>query len=105
MDQLLTCVEFPYSANIRVVPLPPRFKVPQIHEYNESKDLLEHLENFKEHTTLHGFLSQLACRAFPLTLREAARAWFGALLSRTITSFIELSRLFLTQFMASRKRM
>ncbi|KAF5452054.1 hypothetical protein F2P56_027092 [Juglans regia] len=54
--------------------------------------------------TLHGFPSEIACRAFPLTLKGATRVWFGCLRPGTVDNFNELARLFLTQFMASRTR-
>lgn len=91
VDQLLTNAELPYSAAIMAVPIPPRFKIPQIEAYDGSKDPLEHLETFKAHMTLHDFLSEVACRAFPLTLRGAARAWFGSLRSGTMGSFNDLA--------------
>ncbi|XP_018840683.1 uncharacterized protein LOC109006003 [Juglans regia] len=47
---------------------------------------------------------EVACRAFPLTLKGLARVWFGSLTPRSIDSFGELACLFLTQFMASRRR-
>ncbi|KAF5449771.1 hypothetical protein F2P56_030183 [Juglans regia] len=72
--------------------------------YDGSKDSLEHLETFKVHMTLHGFPSEVASRAFPLTLKRVARPWFGSLWPGTVGSFNELARLFLTQFMASRTR-
>ncbi|XP_042973107.1 uncharacterized protein LOC122304911 [Carya illinoinensis] len=72
--------------------------------YDRSKDPLEQLETFKAHMTLHSFSGEIVCRAFPLTLKGVARTWFGSLLPWTIGSFDELARLFMTQFMSSRKR-
>lgn len=54
--------------------------------------------------TLHGFSTEVACRAFPLTLKRSVKVWFGSLASGSIDSFAELARLFLTQFMAGRRR-
>ncbi|KAF5450115.1 hypothetical protein F2P56_030491 [Juglans regia] len=54
--------------------------------------------------TLHNFPREVACRAFPLTLKGSARVWVGSLAPRSIDSFGELTRLFLTQFMASSRR-
>ncbi|XP_041001635.1 uncharacterized protein LOC121247335 [Juglans microcarpa x Juglans regia] len=72
--------------------------------YDGSMDLLEHLETFKARITLHGFPVEVACRAFLLTLKGPKRVWFGSLTLGSIDSFGELARLFLTQFMASRRR-
>lgn len=52
---------------------------------------------------MHGFPRELVCKAFPLTLKGMTRAWFGSLSPSTIDNFAELARLFLVQFMASRK--
>ncbi|XP_042958112.1 uncharacterized protein LOC122293660 [Carya illinoinensis] len=86
------------------VPLPPKFKVPQIDLYDGSKDPVEHLENFKAHITLHGFSEEIACRAFPLTLKGTTRGWFRTLQLRSINSFEELAKQFLIKFMPSRRR-
>ncbi|KAF5450076.1 hypothetical protein F2P56_030455 [Juglans regia] len=104
VDQLLTYVGLPYSTGILAVPIPPRFKVPQMEAYDGNKDSLEHLETFKAHMTLHGYPSEVACRAFPLTLRGAARVWFVFLQLGTVDNFDKLARRFLTQFMASQTR-
>lgn len=86
------------------VPLPTKFKVPQINLYDGSKDPIDYLENFKAHMTLHSFPEEVACRAFPLTLKRIAQGWFGTLRPRSIGSFEELAKQFLTWFMASRRR-
>ncbi|XP_040994292.1 uncharacterized protein LOC121240834 [Juglans microcarpa x Juglans regia] len=54
--------------------------------------------------TLHGFSGEVVYWAFPLTLKGAARSWFRGLSSGMIGSFEELVRLFMMQFLASRKR-
>lgn len=55
VEQLQTSTNLPYSAKIMAVPLPPKFKVPTIDMYDGSEDLMEHLETFKSHMTLHEF--------------------------------------------------
>lgn len=71
--------------------------------YNGSRDPLEHLETFRTHMTLHNFPGEVACRAFPLTLKGLVRVWFGSLELKYIDSFKELACLFLMQFMESRR--
>ncbi|XP_040999521.1 uncharacterized protein LOC121245565 [Juglans microcarpa x Juglans regia] len=82
----------------------PSSRFPRCSVYDGSNDLLEHQETFKAHMTLHGFLGEIACEAFSLTLKGAARAWFGSLSPETIDSFDDLAFLFITQIMASQKR-
>lgn len=72
--------------------------------YDVSNDPLEQLETFKTHMTLHGFPIEITYQAFPLTLKGVARTWFGLLKSRTVDSFKELARFFITQSLVSRKR-
>lgn len=61
IDQLLNHTDFPYSTKVMVMVFPPRFKVPKIELYDMFQDLVDHLEKFKAHTTLHGFPREIAC--------------------------------------------
>lgn len=58
VDQLLSTTNLPYNAEVMVVPLPPKFRTPQIEMYNGSKDPAKHLKMFKTHITLHYFLGR-----------------------------------------------
>lgn len=104
VDQMLTGTNLPYSRELMAMPPPPKFKVSQIDLYDGSKDPFEHLDTFKAYITLHGFPKEIAYRSFPLTLKGATRAWFTSLAPNSIYSFEDLARLFIMQFMASRKR-
>lgn len=73
INQLLNSSDLPYSLKVIAMLLPPKFKVPQMKMYNGSKDSVYHLEKFKAHMTLHNFLREVVCRAFPLTLKGLAR--------------------------------
>jgi hypothetical protein len=53
---------------------------------------------------LHGTPDEIACRAFPLTLKGVAKDWFIRFPPKSVGTFKELGRLFLTQFLATRKR-
>ncbi|KAF5455257.1 hypothetical protein F2P56_024855 [Juglans regia] len=100
----LVSTDLPYNMGVMAVPLPTKFKIPQIEVYDETEDSLEYLETFKTHMTLHSFPGEIACRVFPLTLKGPARAWFESLSLGILDSFDELACLFMTWFMASRKR-
>lgn len=104
VDQLLTSTNLLYSVEIMAIPLPPKFNVLMIEMYDGTKDPVEHLKTFKAHMKLHGFLGEIACWAFLLTLKGAARGCFGALQPGSVDSFENLGQKFLTQFMASRRR-
>lgn len=55
VEQLLNHADLPYTAEVMVVPFPPKFKVSQIEMYDGSRDPIDHLENFKVHMILHEF--------------------------------------------------
>jgi hypothetical protein len=81
-----------------------KFKVPQILSYAGDGDPLDHLENFRAHLDLHGTPVEVACRAFPLTLSRNARDWFKKLAPNSVDQFKELSKIFLTEFLAFRTK-
>lgn len=54
-------MNLPYNAEVMAVPLPPKFRTPQIEMYDKSKDPAKHLETFKTHMMLHDFLGEIAC--------------------------------------------
>lgn len=64
VDQLLNRTNLPYILEVMAVPLPPKFKVPQIELYDRLRDPINHLKNFMAHMNLHRFLEEVACRDF-----------------------------------------
>lgn len=72
--------------------------------YDRTQDLNENFETFNTHMTINRFLGEVACKVFPLTSRGLVRTWFGSLTPGFIGSFDELAHLFLTHFVASRRR-
>jgi hypothetical protein len=94
----------PFTERVKAYPMPDKFKMPRIEKYDGNGDPQEHLEAFREHLILHGTPDEIACRAFPLTLKGVAKDWFTGLPPKSVSTFKELGRLFLTQFLATRKR-
>lgn len=47
VDKLLTSTNLSYSTEIMVMPLLPKFKVPQVKIYDWSKDPIEHLRHLR----------------------------------------------------------
>lgn len=86
----------PYNERVMAFPLSQKFNILQMDMYDRSKDLVGHLENFRAHIMLHGYVGEIACRAFPLTLKRIVRGWFGTLRPGSIDSFEELAKQFLT---------
>ena len=66
----------------------------QIDSYDGVKDPLDHLETFKTSMHLQGVADEIMCRAFPTTLKGAARIWFNQLMPNSISTFKELSAQF-----------
>jgi hypothetical protein len=94
----------PFTGRVKAYPMPDKFKMPRIEKYDGNGDPQEHLEAFREHIVLHGTPDEIACRAFPLTLKGVAKDWFTGLPPKSVATFKDLGRLFLTQFLATRKR-
>ena len=66
--------------------------------YDGVRDPLDHLETFKMLMHLQGVVDAIMCRAFPTTLKGAARIWFSQLTPNSISTFKELNAQFTTHF-------
>jgi hypothetical protein len=100
IENLLQRIASPFIDQVVVLRLPEMFKVPDIATFTGLEDLIEHLENFRSHSNLHGTLEEITCQAFPLTLSGNAQDWFRKLPSKSINDFKALRKTFLVQFMA-----
>ena len=67
------------------------------------KDPLDHLETFKTLMHLQGVPDEIMCRAFPTTLKGAARIWFSRITSNSINIFKELSTQFTSHFIGGHR--
>ena len=47
LDDLVHRTDSPFTMSVNSFPLPPKFRMPQVENYDENKDLLDHLESFK----------------------------------------------------------
>ncbi|XP_062170604.1 uncharacterized protein LOC133876353 [Alnus glutinosa] len=104
VDNLFQHKESIFTEEVSNFDLPGRFKVPDISIFSGSEDVVEHLDNFRSHVSLHKTPDAVACRAFPLTLSGKARDWLRNLPPRSIDNFDTLGRKFLTQFVSGRIR-
>ena len=77
--------------------------MPYIDSYDEVKDPLDHLEIFKTLMHLQGVADEIMCRAFPTTLKGAARIWFSRLMPGSISTFKELRAQFTSHFIGGHK--
>ena len=97
LNDLVHRTNSPFTASTTSFPLP------QVENYDESKDLLDHLESFKSLMHLQGAPDEIMYRAFPTTLKGLARIWFSKLMPNSIGTFKELSTQFTSHFIGGHK--
>ena len=76
--------------------------MPSIEAFDGTKDLVDHLNTYKTQMELHGYSDPMRCRAFSITLKGSALAWFNKLPPALISSFRELSIAFVSHFIGVR---
>ena len=103
VEDLVHRTDSPFTAPINSQPLPPKFKMPSLDSYDGMRDLFDHIATFK--TTLHfqGVLDEIMCGAFPTTLKGPARVWFSKIPPNLVSSFEELSKLFVNNFIGGQR--
>ena len=104
MDDLIHRICSPFTVSITSHPLPSKFKIPTLDSYDMTHDPCNHIATFKTIMHLQGVPDEIMCRAFPTTLKGPARVWFGKLPPNTITSFLELSKLFVNNFVGGQRQ-
>ena len=102
MDALVQQIESPFTAEILHFPLLAKFRMPHIETFDETKDLVDHLNTYKNQMKLHGYQDPVRCRAFAITLKGSALAWFNRLPPSSVSSFRELSITFVSHFIEAR---
>ena len=98
LNDLVNRIDSLFTASVKSFPLPHKFRVPQIDSYDGVKDPLDYLEIFKTLLHLQEVANEIMCRAFPTTLKGAARIWFNRLMPNSINTFKELSAQFTAHF-------
>ena len=104
MDDLVHRTYSPFIASITSHPLPSKFKMPTLDSYDRTYDPCDHISTFKTTMHLQGVPDEIMCRAFPTTLKGPARVWFSKLPPNTITSFQELSKLVINNFVGGQRQ-
>ena len=89
MDALVQQTESPFTVRVLHFPLSVKFRMLQIETFDGTKDLIDHLNTYKNKMELHGYQDPIWCRAFVITLKGPALAWFNRLSSSSILSFTE----------------
>ena len=63
LDDLVHRMDSPFIVSVTSFPLPPKFRMLQVENYNGNKDPLDHLESFKTLMHLQGISEEIMCRA------------------------------------------
>ena len=87
LDRMVKQTESPFIAAVLDLPLPQKFRLPQLYSFDSLKDLLENIESFKSLMNLQKTPDKIMCRAFLTTLKGPARVWFSKIPPSTIGSF------------------
>ena len=90
-------------ASINDHPLPPKFKMPSLDSYDGTRDPFDHIATFKTSMHLQEVLDEIMCRAFPTTLKGPVQVWFSKIPLNTVSSFEELSKLFVNNFIGRQR--
>jgi hypothetical protein len=102
--ELMDNTDLPFTNQVLGFPLPDKFKMPSVDKYDGNGDPAKHVENLRQHFSLHGTLDEIACRTFLLTLVGIAKDLFARLPAKLVDNFKDLGHLFLGQFLATQKR-
>ena len=102
MDTLVQQIESPFTAEVLHFPLSAKFRMPQVEAFDGTKDPIDHLNTYKNQMELHGYQDPVRCRAFSITLKGPTLAWFNRLPPSSISSFRELSIVFVSHFIGAR---
>ena len=102
MDTLVQQTESPFTTEVLHFPLPAKFRMSLVEAFDGARDPVDHLNTYKNQMELHGYQDHVRCRAFAITLKGPALAWFNRLPPSSISSFKELSIAFVSHFIGVR---
>ncbi|XP_065623492.1 uncharacterized protein LOC136064943 [Quercus suber] len=103
VEDLVHRTDSPFTASINGHPLPPKFKMPSLDSYDGARDLFDHIATFKTIIHLQEVPDKIMCRAFPTTFKGPARVWFSKTPPNSVSSFEELSKLFVNNFIGGQR--
>ena len=103
VDDLVHRTDSPFITFINSHTLPSKFKMPSLDSYDGTCDPCDHIATFKTTIHLQGVLDEIMCKAFPTTLKGPARVGFSKIPLNTVSSFEELSKLFVNNFIGGQR--
>ncbi|KAL0324028.1 UNVERIFIED_CONTAM: hypothetical protein Scaly_2369900 [Sesamum calycinum] len=93
----------PFATHILAEAIQPGIKIPNISEYDGTKDPQDHLDQFLAKADLPDISNAAYCKIFRTTMAGKAMTWFNQLPSGTIDSFEQLSQRFLHHFAINKR--
>ena len=102
MDTLVQQTESPFTAKVLHFPHLAKFRMPKVEAFDGTRDPVDHLNTYKNQMELHWYQDPVRCKAFAITLKGLALAWFNILPPSSISSFRELSIAFVSHFIGAR---
>ena len=103
IEYLVHRTDSPFMASINGHPLPSKFKLPSLDSYDGTRDPFDHIATFKTTMHLQEVPNEIMCRAFPTTLKSPAWVWFSKIPPNSVSSFEELSKLFVNNFIRGQR--
>ncbi|RDX60970.1 hypothetical protein CR513_60843, partial [Mucuna pruriens] len=94
----------PFSEEINEALVPANFRELLIESFDGTQDPHAHLQAFQTQMYISGGSDRLSCKLFPGTLRGVPMQWMATLPPRSIHTFSDLARLFLSQFAANKAK-
>ena len=98
LNRMVRAIDSSFTIVVLECPVPLKFQLPQLEQFDGFKDPLDHLNTFKTTLSLQQPPDEILCRSFPTTLKRAAREQFTKLPTSSIDSFEQLSNAFLHHF-------
>ena len=103
IEDLVHRIDSPFTASINGHHLPPKFKMPSLDSYDGTCDPFDHIATFKTTMHLQGVPNEIMCRAFPTILKGSARVCFSKIPPNSVSSFEDLSKLFVNNFIGGQR--
>ena len=103
IEDLVYRTDSPFTPSINGHPLPPKFKMLSLDSYDGTRDLFDHIATFKTTMHLQGVPDEIMCRAFLTTFKGPTQVWFSKIPPNSISSFEELSKFFVNNFIGGQR--
>ena len=87
LDGMIQRMDLPFTTEVLNCLLPPKFRLPRLESYDDSKDPLDHIKSFKTLMLLQMTPDEAMRKASPITTKGAASVWFNKILPRSIADF------------------